>query len=249
MEPSSSQQQETQNPIFPRLEILVIETEAIGPAPDELPDASFINSPPDSVPSNISEDMLGRICLRHGLLLDDVILPGPDDRSHNAPEGYTAFNRHACAAGTLPPFNDYIREVLAYLDIAPSQLHPNRYASLNSLFIVFMEYLHRPPRMTDIRYLFNFKSRTDSPSFTFLESVRNCQVVAGSWTRLSYFKSEWFYVRCPPGFARRWLFRREYCLFSQVIDRAIFGVKLNLRLLLFFLSAIIQRPEGGYYKE
>ena len=164
MEPSSSQQQE-----ISRLEIPDIEAEVIGPAPDKLPDASFINNPPDSVPSNISEDTLGRICLRHGLSLDDVMLPGPDDSPHNPPEGYTAFNRHACAAGTLPPFNDYIREVLAYLDIAPSQLHPNGYASLNGLFIAFMEHLYRPPRPTEIRYLFNFKSRTDSPSFTFLE--------------------------------------------------------------------------------
>ena len=210
MEPSSSQQQEIQGTVSPRLEVPDIDPEIIGPAPDELPDASFIVSPSDSVPSNISEDMLGRICLRHGLSLDDVLLPGPNDRPHNPPEGYTAFNRHACAAGTLPPFNEYIREVLSFLRIAPSQLHPNGYALINSLFIAFMECLHRPPLPIEIRYLFNFKTRGDYPSFTFLEAVRNCQVVTGSWTRLSYYRTEWFYVRCPPGFARRWLFRREY---------------------------------------
>lgn len=210
MEPSSSQQQEIQGTASPRLEVPYIDPEIIGPAPDELPDASFITNPSDSVPSNISEDMLGRICLRHGLSLDDALLPGPNDRPHNPSEGYTAFNRHACAAGTLPPFNEYIREVLSFLRISPSQLHPNGYASINSLFIAFMECLHRPPLPIEIRYLFNFKTRGDYPSFTFLEAVRNCQVITGSWTRLSYYRTEWFYVRCPPGFARRWLFRREY---------------------------------------
>ena len=52
MESSSSQQQETQIAISPRLEIPDIDPEIIGPAPDELPDASFIANPSDSVPSN-----------------------------------------------------------------------------------------------------------------------------------------------------------------------------------------------------
>ena len=48
MEPSSSQQQETQVTVSPRLEIPDIDPEIIGPAPDELPDASFIANPSDS---------------------------------------------------------------------------------------------------------------------------------------------------------------------------------------------------------
>ena len=120
METSSSQPQETQSSAHPVLEVPEIEIEIIGPTSDELPDASFISNPSDSVPSNISKDMLGRICLRHGLLMDDVLLLGPNDRLHNPPEGYTAFNCHAFAAGTLPPFNQYIREVLSFLRIAPS---------------------------------------------------------------------------------------------------------------------------------
>ena len=92
MEPTSSQPQEIQSTISPRLEILDIEPEIIGPAPDEFPDATFIVNPSDSVRSNVSEDMLGRICLRHGLSMDDVLLPGPNDRPHNPPEGYIAFN-------------------------------------------------------------------------------------------------------------------------------------------------------------
>ena len=85
MEPSSSQQQGIQSIVTPRLEVPDIEPEIIGPAPDELPNASFIANPSDSVQSNISEDMLWRICLRHGLSLDDVLLPGPNDRPHNPP--------------------------------------------------------------------------------------------------------------------------------------------------------------------
>ena len=210
MESSSSQQQEVQSsPPSEILEIPDILPEVVGPAPDEVPEAIFIDDPIDSVSSSISEALLGRICLKHNLSPDDVLLPGVDDRPHSPPEGYTAFYRHACVAGTLPPFNQYIREMLSFIGIAPSQLHPNGHALLNSVFVLFMDHLFRPPRPTEIRHIFNFKSRGDSPSFTFLEAVRNCQIVTGARTRLSYYKNEWFFVRCPPGFARRWLSRHK----------------------------------------
>ena len=210
MESSSSQQREAQSSPFPMLEIPDVPPEVVDPAPDELLEAIFIEDPVDSVQSNISESLLGQLCSKHNISLDDVLLPSASDRPHNPPEGYTAFYRHACAAGSLPPFNQYIREMLSFLGIAPSQLHPNGHALLNSVFVIFMDCLFRPPRPNEIRHIFNFKSRGDSPSFTFLEAVRNCQVVTGAWTRLSYFKNEWFFVRCPPGFARRWLSRRKY---------------------------------------
>lgn len=202
MESTSSRQQKLQG--TSPLELSAIAAKVINPASDELPGAIFIENPQDSVPSNVSKDMLGRICLRHGLSSDDVHLPGPNGRLHAPSEGFTAFDRYACT----PPFNQYIRKVLSFFGIAPSQLHQNGYALLNSLFIVFMEHLFRPPTPIEIKYLFNVKSWGDSPSFTFLESVRNCQVVIGSWTRLSYFKTEWIYVRCPPRFTSRWLVRR-----------------------------------------
>ena len=132
MESSSSQQQEIQSSPPPVLVIPDIPAEVVDPAPDELQEAIFIEDPIDSVQSNISENLLGRICTRHNISLDDALLPGPSDRPHCPPEGYTAFYRHACAAGTLPPFNQYIREMLSFLGIAPSQLHPNGHALLNS---------------------------------------------------------------------------------------------------------------------
>ena len=210
MESSSSQQQEAQSSPPPALEIPEIPLEVIDPAPDELPEAIFIEDPVDSVQSSISESLLGQICLKHNISLDDVLLPSANDRPHNPPEGYTAIYRHAYAVGSLPPFNQYIREMLSYLGSAPSQLHPNGHALLNSVFVIFMDCLFRPPRPNEISHIFNFKSRGDSPSFTFLEAVRKCQVVTGAWTRLSYFKNEWFFVRCPPRLARRWLSRRKY---------------------------------------
>ena len=105
MESSSSQQQEVQSSTPLVLEIPDIPADVIDPAPDELPEALFIEDPVDSVQSNISESLLGRICLKHNISLGDVLLPSATDRPHNPPEGYTAFYRHACAAGTLPPVN------------------------------------------------------------------------------------------------------------------------------------------------
>lgn len=146
---------------------------------------AFIANPEIYVRSKMSEDMQGRICLRHSLSLSGVLLPGPEDKACNPPEGYTACNRFTCVAETLPPFNQFTRKVLLSLRIAPSQLHLNRYALLSSLFIIFMDHLFRPPTVEEIIYLLKIKSRGDKPSFTFLEAVRNCQVVAGAWSKLS----------------------------------------------------------------
>jgi hypothetical protein len=101
MESSSSRQQEAQSSPRPTLEIPEIPPEVVDPAPDELPEAIFIEDPVDSVQSNISESLLGRICSKHNISLDDVLLPSASDRPHNPPEGYTAFYRHACAAAVV----------------------------------------------------------------------------------------------------------------------------------------------------
>lgn len=110
MESTSSQQQELQSPSPLVIEVPVITTEVIDPAPDVLPGARFIGNSQDSMLSNVSEDMLGRICLRHGLPSDNVLSPGSNGRPHAPPEGFTAFNHHTCSAGTLPLFNQYIRK-------------------------------------------------------------------------------------------------------------------------------------------
>ena len=68
MESSSSQQQEVQSSTPPVLELPDIPADIIDPAPDELPEAIFIEDPVDSVQSNISESLLGRICLKHNIL-------------------------------------------------------------------------------------------------------------------------------------------------------------------------------------
>lgn len=120
----SSQQQEAQSPPLPIIEMSAIAAEVISPASDELPWVVFIRNPQDSVPYNIFEEMLGRICIKHGLSRDDALLPG-EEGPHSPPKGYTAFNRFSCTAGTLSLFNQYIREVLSYLRIAPSQMHLN----------------------------------------------------------------------------------------------------------------------------
>lgn len=83
---SENSQQEAQSPPLPIIEMPAIAAEVISPAPDELPGAAFIGTQ-DSVPSNISEEMLGRICTMHELSRDDVLLPGAEDRPHSPRKG------------------------------------------------------------------------------------------------------------------------------------------------------------------
>ena len=97
----------------------------------------------------------------------------------------------------MPPFNLFLRDVLQYIDIAPSQLHPNGHAFIYGTYLLFMTVFSRPPTPGDIRYIYMIKKRRDSPSFVFLELHHKCQILTGAWSKFSLYKQEWFYVRCP----------------------------------------------------
>lgn len=105
----------------------------------------------------------------------------------------------------MPPFNLFLRDVLQYMNIAPSQLHPNDHAFIYGTYLLFMTVFSRPPTPGDIGYIYMVKKRRDSPSFVFLEPHHKCQILTGAWSKFALYKQEWFYVRCPPGFARRWV--------------------------------------------
>lgn len=159
-------------------------TDTVNPTTDELPDAGVISNPENSVWSKITEEMLGRICLRHRPSLKKVRLPGPKDRARNPPKRFTACNRFMSWTGTMPSFNQFISDVLFYLRIAPSQLHPDGYALLNSLYIIFLEHLFRSPIVDGIRYLFNIRVKQiirRSPSWKLLGTVKSWQAHGASW--------------------------------------------------------------------
>ena len=60
------------------------------PAPDTLPDAVIMEDPSATPRSSITQEALEKICFQHQLSMELVRLPGPSDRPHTPPEGYTA---------------------------------------------------------------------------------------------------------------------------------------------------------------
>jgi len=181
------------------------EEPAAAPALDIFEGAVLINDPADSVPSRLDDAALRRLCAKHQILYEDTCLPSRNDRAHNPPEGFIACNRYMCTAGCVSPFNDFIKGILSLLKLAPTQLHPNEYAFLLGTYIAFHRIIGHAPSHDEIRHIYCFKKRRVSPSLIYMEPTINCRVVTGSWNKLSQFKAEWFYVRCPPGFARWWM--------------------------------------------
>jgi len=177
----------------------------VDPALDIFEGATLINDPTDSVASRLDDAALRRLCAKHQIPYGETRLPSRNDRAHNPPEGFIACNRYMCTAGCVPPFNDFIRGILAFLKLAPTQLHPNGYAFLLGTNIAFQCILGWTPSHDEIKHIYCFKKRRESPSLIYMEPAVNCRVVTGSWNKLSQFKAEWFYVQCPPGFARQWM--------------------------------------------
>jgi len=178
---------------------------AVAPGLDIFEGATIINDPVDSAASRLDDAALRRLCAKHQIPYNETRLPSRADRAHNPPEGFIACNRYMCTAGCVPPFSDFIRGILELLRLAPTQLHPNGYAFLLGTNIAFQRILGRAPTDDEIRHIYCFKKRRESPSLIYMEPSVHCRVVTGSWNKLSQFKAEWFYVRCPPGFARRWM--------------------------------------------
>ena len=94
------------------LESIEVPEDAVPPAPDALPDAVIMENPSATPHSSITRDALDKICNQHQLPLDLVLLPGPTDRPHNPPEGYTVCNRYMFWSGVIPPFKEFIRYIL-----------------------------------------------------------------------------------------------------------------------------------------
>ena len=175
-------------------------------APDTLESSILLDDPVDSQASRVTEAALKRICSTHGIPFADVLVPSGHDRPHLPPVGYTACSKFMCWVGSVPPFNLFLRDVLQYLDVAPSQLHPNGHAFIYGTYMLFMAVFSRPPTPGDIRYIYMTKKRGESPSYMFLEPHRKCQLFTSAWSsKFALYKQEWFYVRCPQGFARRWV--------------------------------------------
>jgi len=109
-----------------------------------------------------------------------------------------------CSHGAIPPFNPFIGTFLRQLSIAPSQLHPNGYAILLGLCMLFSRTLNHLPSFEEIRFLCTFGKGKDHPSIVNIRGARNRRLIFDLPETAHGFLNQYFYVRCPASFYSIW---------------------------------------------
>src|SRR5574338_416053 len=178
--------------------------EGIEQVEDTFPVAVPLNDPPERTSTTLSHKVFRQLCIQFGIAEADAFLPGINDTADRPPHGFVAVNRQMCLSGAIPPFNDCLRELLLRLSISPFQLHPNGYFILLGLCVLFRRMLDRFPSFGEICFLCSFTKTKDHPSITVVRSARNRKLIIGLPESVPGFLSQFFFVRCPPGFYAIW---------------------------------------------
>ena len=115
-------------------------------------------------------------------------------------------SRLMCWVGAIPPYPPIVIETLKRLGIAPTQLYPNAYAALYTLYIAYAEILQTELMFKDLKFFYLFKHRsTATPNFYFFESVANRKILSDGYNNIGDPKADWFYIKRKAGCSRRWL--------------------------------------------
>src|SRR5574338_1367304 len=146
-------------------------------AGESFPIATPLIDPPERTSTTLSHKVFRQLCIQFGIAEADALLPEINDTTDRPPRGFVAVNRQMCLSGAIPPFNDCIRELLLQLSISPFQLHPNGYAILLGLCVLFRRTLNRFPSFGEICFLCSFAKNKDHPSITVVRSARNRKLI------------------------------------------------------------------------
>jgi len=163
-----------------------------------------IMSPPERASTSLTQRDLSRLCYQFVIREADALLPTKDQYADIAPAGFVTVNRQMCTHGAIPPFNDFLATFLRQLSIAPSQLHPNGYAILLGLCVLFLRTLNRLPTPDEIFFLCTFAKGKDHPSIVNVRGARNRCLILDLPETAHGFLTQYFYVNCPTGFYSIW---------------------------------------------
>jgi len=178
--------------------------EPMGQAEDVFPVAIPIDNPPERTSTTLNQRVFNQLRVQFGIDDADILLPGPNDTADRPPLGFVAVNRQMCLNGAIPPFNDFLQQFLLRLSISPFQLHPNGYAILMGLCVLFRRVLDRLPSFGEICYFCSFTKTKDHPSIVVVRSARNRKLITDLSESAHGFLNQFFFVRCPPGFYAIW---------------------------------------------
>ena len=173
-------------------------------AEETFPIATPLVNPPERISTTLTYKVFRQLCALFGIAEADAILPERSDTADIPPSGFVAVNRQMCTSGAIPPFNDFLQRLLLRLAISPFQLHPNGYAILMGLCVLFGRTLDRLPSFDEVCYLCTFAKNKDHPSIILVRSARNRKLIIGLPESAHGFLSQFFFVRCPLGFYATW---------------------------------------------
>lgn len=163
-----------------------------------------IRSPPERIPTTLNQRSLGQLCYQFGIRAGDAQLPTESQFADLPPQGFVSVNKHMCSHGAIPLFNPFLEKLLRQLSIAPSQLHPNGYAILMGLCVLFMGVLKRLPTFEEINFLCTFAKGKTHPSIINVKGARNRRLILKLPESAHGYLNQFFYVNCPAGFYSIW---------------------------------------------
>jgi len=173
-------------------------------ASEIFPMTNPIANPPERTPTTLNHRAFSQLCFQFGIREADALLPEKDQFADIAPLGFVIVNKQMCSHGAIPPFNPFLGTFLQQLSIAPSQLHPNGYAILLGLCMLFSRTLNRLPSFKEICFLCIFGKGKDHPSIVNIIGARNRRLILDLPDTAHGFLNQYFYVRCPAGFYSIW---------------------------------------------
>ena len=198
--------------------------------------------PPERTPTTLTQKTMLQICSQFGIPAADALLPSANRFAHAPPQGYVTVNRQMLTNGGIPPFSPFIGTILRRLAIAPSQLHPNGYATLLGLYVLFMKTFGQPPSFEDIRHLCYFGNAKDHPSITFVRGARGKKLIMNLPDTAHGFTSQYFYVRCPAGFYSIWREGGEIYMFPIALLQVLQTSNSSTVLITFLYSQLFLPP-------
>ena len=109
-----------------------------------------MDNPPERTPTTLNQRVFNQLCIQFGIAEADALLSGLNDTADRPPLDFIAVNRQMCLSGAIPPFKEFLRQLLLRLTISPFQLHPNGYAIWMELCVLFRRTLDRLPSFEEI---------------------------------------------------------------------------------------------------
>jgi len=204
-----------------------------------------LEQPKDCFSSIITKsEQLDLIAAQFGIPRGDLRLPEADGRAYNPPKGYMAWSKMHCWYGAVPPPNTWLSSFVVYLNICPFQLHPNAYAILCSLYIIFQRKYQRAPSNWEVRYLYNARGHTRGSPYISLEPATSFRLVLDLYSKLSAFKRQWFYVRDTAIAFHKF---SSGCKFSFTICTC-FGVFLYNLIIVHSATGVVVTPAADRLK-